>query len=145
MSDIHYALAGAGDIPGLVELLHLMHKENGVAPANWDKVEAVVRNVVETGAAVIALDGEDIVGSIGVVIQPLWYSDEQFVRDMWVFVHPMYRRTRIARTLFDMVVDFARGLERPAIFTVTSPKDTERKVEFYRRRFRSIGEVFIGA
>lgn len=145
-SRIAYAVAVAEDVDGLCDLLAVMHAENGIGRLNISKTRRVVEGVVQYGVALIALyDDERIVASIGLEHQPWWYSDDFYVGDRWTFVHPDYRRSKIATRLLRQARNYAKALGLPLLMGPLTPNQPERVDKLYARHFQPIGRIFMEA
>ena len=142
---ITYEAAVAEDIDGICELLHVMHAENGIGGLNPVKTLQAVADVIDAGVVLIALDGERIVGSVGLQHGTWWYSDDLYVGDLWTFVHPEYRRSKIAPRLVKRAREYARGLGLPLLMAVLTPHQPERAEKLLLRQMQPIGRTFMEA
>ena len=138
---ITYEAAVAEDLYGICELLHVMHAENGIGGLNPQKTEQAVANVIDAGVVLIALDGERIVASVGLEHQPWWYSDDLYIGDLWTFVHPEYRRSKIAPRLVRRAREYARELGLPLVMAVLTPNQPERAEKLLLRQMQPVGRI----
>jgi GNAT superfamily N-acetyltransferase len=63
-------------------------------PINGEKSIAEVHRVVadgDYGFALVALDGDQLVGTLGAIFVPWWYGDDHFFTDRWFFALPGHR------------------------------------------------------
>lgn len=84
---------------------------------------------------VVGPEGGPIQGTVLLHINQHWYSEEQFLEEKSVFVHPDYRQAaggRAAR-LVEFSKKAADRLGLPLLIGVLSSNRTEGKVRMYRR------------
>lgn len=135
------------DREGILDLLHAMHAENGLAPIDDAKVEAAVSQAMAGQMAVCGVIGP--VGkpeaTIGVFVCEFWYSSALHLEDRWNFVHPDHR----AGTLHAAnLLAFAKWTRQrvdhlPLMLAITSASRTEAKVRLYQRQMGDpIGAIF---
>jgi N-acetylglutamate synthase-like GNAT family acetyltransferase len=134
------------DVPALMDLLRLMHDENGMAPIDVAKVLNHVLHVLRDGRVLVAeIDGR-IVGSLGLELKSWWYSQASFIGDHWFFVSPNHRTSSAAIDLVNAARRLSKRAAVPLLLGVLTPADTERKNLFFRRKFptlKPVGELFI--
>lgn len=132
-------LAGAGDLPRLLDLLVLLHAETPHAALSQRRLAETARRVMREGAVVLTLDAAGVpVGTCGLAVEQPWFSDEYWVRDTWLFVHPAHRRTPHARALLRTARRFAEGLRMPLVMEVAGgpAAGTARRVAAKMRLYR---------
>jgi GNAT superfamily N-acetyltransferase len=101
----------AADVPALLALGRLMHREVHYGNFSEQKVADMIGWAVQNGIVLVSLSDEgDVVGSVGLVPEQPWYSDDWQLADRWIFVHPQFRTlghaaalVRAARSTADMV------------------------------------------
>lgn len=144
---IAYRRAVAADLPLLVKFLLGMAAENALAPPDVRKIVPSVQEVVQDGFAVLALDGEQIVGSLGAMAGDfLWYSRQRVTADRWLYVARTHRSYAVFVRLIRMLRDYARLEQAPIITGPVTPADLERKTKLYRRAgFAPVGHLFMEA
>lgn len=98
MIEIVRATADEKTHRSLVELLGLnMYPEVGQAPIDAEKTIRGIYECLAGGVVFNAMDGDGLVGSIGVVpFEGFWYSREVCLFDRWFYVLPAYRATHEA-------------------------------------------------
>ena len=136
--------ATAADAAQIMRLLHRMHEENGLVPANWEKVAGIVIAGIAQRTIIVAQQGPRLIGTTGLEMQRWWYSDAGFLGARWFFVHPDHRRSSAAFRMLKMAKTIARRRGLTLAMGVISPKEPERKGNLFRRKgFRFVGEMFI--
>lgn len=137
--------AGRADVPRVLELLFAMHAETPHAPLSVERTRAMLDHVLANGQVAITLDAGGVpVSTLGLLVEPPWFSDEAWVRDMWLFVHPEHRRTPHARALLRCARRFATVLGAPLVMEVAGgpAAGTARRVAAKMRLYRrELGEA----
>lgn len=147
-------LAGTEDIESLYwHLLNDYEADNGLGwTPSPKKVLAHVREccLQENGVAGI-IDGlNGVIGSIGIEVYTPWYSDDEYLAQVWLFVMPEYR---FGKRHWDDLCDFAdwyreqmsEKLGKPLVLesSVTSHNRLPAKVRLWRRRAgHQVGATF---
>lgn len=142
---VSYRAAGPKDAPALLELVLEGLEESAFATINPLKVFRHVVLTLETGIAYVAEVDGDLVGSVGImpVAEGLWYSDDVFLMDSWMYVRPEFRAYGIFPALVDKMQQFRERAGGPPLAVgVLSKKDAALKSRLYRRHFTPVGEVF---
>lgn len=131
--------ADAGDLARICDLLVLLHQETPHARLSKPRLAETVRAVMAQGAVVCTLDRGVVVGTCGLAIERPWFSDELWVRDQWLFVHPVHRRSPHARALLRTARRYAEGLRMPLLMEVAGgpagggARRVAAKLRLYRR------------
>jgi GNAT superfamily N-acetyltransferase len=132
--------AEAGDLPRVLALLRLLHAETPHARLSEARLRETAASVLGTGAVVFSLaPGGEPVGTCGLAIEQPWFSDDFWLRDVWLFVHPMHRRTPHARALLRTARRYAERLNLPLVMEVAGgpaaggPRRVVAKMRLYRR------------
>lgn len=146
-------LATRRDSEDILELCRLNHEENGRGRFSEDKVwNVIVRalDVSRNDPGLIGVVGETRVeGSLAIVVNEPWDSDDGHLACLWNFVLPEFRaKTTHSRDL----LAWAKRLSEPApvglglplwMGMIASPK-TEAKMRLYRRQLGDpIGYTFM--
>lgn len=76
---------------------------------NFLKSLEEVARVVRHEAALMAFDGEILIGTMGLIRPSWWYGDSVFLTDRWHFVLPDYDGSPAAAALFQEAEMIARG------------------------------------
>ena len=140
---IEFRIAEAEDSEALYDLLLEMHDEVGLFPLAERKVRAKIALVLDEGACFVAEVDGTIVGSIGVVPEQMWYTDDFMLADKWTFVKQNWRRSRVAIGLLRRAKEFAKRAGLPLAVGVFGAKDTARKNALFGRLFTPVGEMFM--
>lgn len=84
-----------------------------------------------------------VVGILGLQPQRFRGSKAQYLADDFFYVHPDYRKSRIAAQLIDEAKKYADDKKLPLIMAVLNAVDIERKAQFMERKgLKSVGGFF---
>jgi GNAT superfamily N-acetyltransferase len=135
MSEVR--IATPADREGMVELLHLMHEENGVASLSVPKMLLALDRGLVRDKAIIGVIEEDgvIKASIGLFIWSWWYSDDMHLEDCWNFVHPEYRKSTHAKSLLTFARKASDDLGIQLLIGILSSDRTAAKIRLYEKIF----------
>ena len=140
----HIRAAGWADMEAIYGLLTAMHAENALAPLHEPKVRGKIGDVLSKGVALIAESGGIAVATMGLERQAWWYSTGEFLVNPWIYIHPDFRASTLARRLLDTASAVAAENDVPLVIDIASPVEPERKAALFRRRgMRPIGGLFI--
>ena len=102
--------AEISDGPNIVDLLALMHEEIGTFPLSSKKLVDHVYDLIQNGSVLMAFDGGNLVGSIGLTFGELWYSSTTVISDDWIYTHPNHpKRLSIFRAMIAEVKQYEIG------------------------------------
>lgn len=138
-------IATAHDKPGMVSLLHAMWEENGVASLSVPKMlQALDRGLARDRSIIGVIEKDGIImGSIGLFVSSMWYSDDYHVEDLWNFVHPAHRHSSYARDLLNFAKKTCESLDTQLLIAVLSSTRTQAKVRMYEKIYGpSLGAIF---
>lgn len=141
---VRLRFATRSDVPRVMELLFAMHAETPHAPLSVERTRTMLGHVMANGQVAVTLDGGVPVSTMGLLVEPPWFSDQAWVRDMWLFVHPEHRRTPHARALLRCARRFATALGAPLVMEVAGgpAAGTARRVAAKARLYRrELGEA----
>lgn len=133
------------DISGLLSLLAEMATEGKLEYVNWEKVCHTTISALHHGVVYVGVNkNNQIVGSIGGVLAPEWYTDVNFLADMWNYVLPIARKSTLAK---DLLLAFKEeGLKagyRVQCGHIFGALDIARKDAFFERNgFTKKGSVY---
>ncbi len=131
------------DITAIFQLLTVMHAENGEGPLSFGKTTGEIGTLLDSGIVLVAVIDDQIVGSIGLYEAPLWYSDAKRLSDLWTFVHPDHRKSRIATSLIAAAKEAAAKRGLTLNLGITTPIRIKDKMRFYEHvGFRLIGALY---
>lgn len=142
----HIRLATPADEDRLFDFLMLLHEENALFPVSETKVRDVIRLGTQQKGGVIGLiDGADgtIEASVGLVVDPTWYSNAPCLNELWNFVRADCRRSTHAKDLIQFAKRAAQNLGIPVMMGVISTHRTQAKVRLYERQMECVGAFFI--
>lgn len=141
MEDIRFAKAD--DAEAVLALLKLMHAEVGLAGISEPKVKQQIARCLENGAIVLAIEGDVIAGTMGLLLTQPWYSEDWIVTETWTFVHPDRRRSHHIGNMLEAAKVAAGRMKLPLTVSVTTDQRTAGKVRLFARHFESIGQIFL--
>lgn len=134
------------DAPAIMDLLRLMHAENGLAPLDEAKVGVMLAQGLARQLAMVGVIGDPgaLEATVGLFVCELWYSSALHLEDRWNFVHPDHRAgTLHAPNLIAFAKSSAQRMGIPLLMGITSAHRTEGKVRLYERQMGSaIGALF---
>lgn len=129
------------DFKTIIRLLVEMHGEVGQFPISIEKVAARIDEVLEKGVALLAeIDGEAI-GTMGLVGETPWYSEQRVVADTWIWTKGP-RRLAAFNAMVKAAHDYASANGLPCIITLYSPDSADRKTKLFERHGRRIMEGY---
>lgn len=145
MTETVVRLAGLDDEVGLLNLCRLMHAEQGSHPLNWPKVIAMMRRATMRQVALAGVIGpsDDIKAGILILLDPVWYSDECQLLEVFNFVREDSRRSDYAKRMIEFAKKCADELDVDLTIGVLSNIRTEAKVKLYARQVPEAGRFFI--
>jgi N-acetylglutamate synthase-like GNAT family acetyltransferase len=143
--DYTVRLASPQDEEKILDLLMLMHEENGLFEMDYDSVREMVRKVLNRENGIIGvIDGEDgIEAAVCLVIDRLWYAKTWCLNDVFNFVAPKYRRSTRAKSLISFAKDYSDQVGIPLMMGIVSNVRTEAKIKLLERQMRKAGAFFI--
>ncbi|HWW46326.1 MAG TPA: hypothetical protein VNZ94_00605 [Xanthobacteraceae bacterium] len=119
--------------------IHRMLMQNGheiaIAPVNPVKVMQEVYGLIkaDAGAATLmAMDGDELVGVLGLVQVPFWYSDDHLIMDRIFYVLPANRGTA-GRRLVSAARSIADGAKQILMIAQTNPTRRPKVLVFHPR------------
>jgi GNAT superfamily N-acetyltransferase len=139
-------IAEPRDAPQIFALLKLCYAEDGSDPVDDEKlVEAIDAGIRQDWAmiGVIRAASIGVAASIGLFLDPQWYSYERRVTSRWEFVHPEHRRSDYAKRLLLFAKESATMLHRPLVLSLEQSDKTARKREMMARHMKVGGQVFV--
>jgi len=135
------------DVDGVMELLMMVCRENGLFEPDLNKVLADIWPCLHQSSGVIGVIGEigqALEGLVLLKIGSLWYSNEEIVEERTVFVHPKFRKARGGRAnkLCHFSKKVADELGLTLIIGILSNQRTESKTKLYNRVFGAPAGAF---
>lgn len=103
-----------------------------------------------TGGIIGVLDGAKgiVAATVGIFPVQLWYSDDVYLHQDWLFVRPVYRGLGYEKALFEFAENFRReisdgmGREIKLMSIVNGTDRLPAKMRLWSRLGRQIGAVF---
>lgn len=146
VNDTHVRTAVPEDEESIMELCHLVNKENGVFAMNDQKVRDLVRACLYLHGGIAGVIGSKnkIEGMVLLRISNYWYSDATFLEEMCVYVHPDFRAAKggRARKLIEFAKKASEKLELPLMIGILSNSRTDAKTRLYERQFGAPAGAF---
>jgi len=127
--------ANALDISAITYMLSVMHKETElyVPTINSYKLVDKVNNIIHNGMVLVATEGNQLQGSIGGTISTDWWSDEQYLSDLWFYVYKDHRKSNIAKNLIADFIKIGKEAKMKIRLGHIFSGDLDRKDKFYER------------
>ena len=138
-------LATPKDEEKILDLLMLMHEENGLFEMDNDSVREMVRKVLNRENGIIGvIDGEEeIEAAVCLVIDKLWYAKTWCLNDVFNFVAPKYRRSTRAKSLISFAKSYSDQVGIPLLMGIVSNVRTEAKIKLLERQLQKACAFFI--
>ena len=138
-------LAIPKDEEKILDLLMLMHEENGLFEMDNDSVREMVRKVLnrENGIIGVIDAEEEIEAAVCLVIDKLWYAKTWCLNDVFNFVAPKYRRSTRAKSLISFAKSYSDQVGIPLLMGIVSNVRTEAKIKLLERQLQKAGAFFI--
>lgn len=145
MTETAVRIATLEDEMGLLNLCQLMHVEQGAHPLNWQKVIPMIRRATTRNAAMAGVigDPDDIKAGILLLLDPIWYSDDFQLLELFAFVREDSRRSDYAKRLIAFGKQAADELQIDLTIGIYSNIRTEAKCRLYERQLDKAGYFFI--
>lgn len=137
-----YRLADQDDGPAIFDLLIAMHAENALASLSEPKVAGTVAYVIEHGIPIVAERDGLVIATAGLIVNDWWYSQEQFLRDLWFYVHADHRRGKVADGLIRHARTAAELWGLPLVLSVLTREKAEAKCKLFARHMMQVGGIF---
>jgi GNAT superfamily N-acetyltransferase len=143
---IHVRTAVPEDEDGIMALCRLLNTENGIFKMNETKVRDMVVPSLYLFDGIMGVIGarDHIEGMVLLRISQFWYSDERFLEEMFVYVHPEYRAAKggRARRLVEFAKKASEKLSLPLMVGILSNSRTDAKTKLYERQFGNPAGAF---
>lgn len=136
-------------------LLTLGHSENSIFGMNVGKAEYIMKRFLYS--AFLPASDKGIRGCFGVIgplggklealtmasVSAQWYSDQPYLEEYIVYVHPEHRKAGHAAKLLDFLIGVADNMGVPLLTGILSQTRMEAKCRLYRRKVTPIGQFFL--
>lgn len=145
MTETVVRIANRDDEVGILNLCRLMHAEQGEHPINWQKLIGRVRAATDLRNGIIGVIGppDDIKGSVYIVVDEIFYSDDCQTLELWNFVREDCRRSDYGKELIAFAKKFARDMKLHLLIGVLSDIRMEAKIRLYERQLPKAGAFFL--
>lgn len=134
------------DMAGVMHLASIVGQENAVFPLNEQKVAKKFWAALnQLGGTVFVIGPPERLEAMALVeLSEYWYSDQPFLEEICVFVHPEYRAAKggRARKLCEAIKRVREKLDMPLMIGVLSNSRTDGKVKLYERQFGAPAGAF---
>ena len=130
----------------VMDLCHLLHKENGLFDMDEDSVRGMLRKAWNRDGGIVGVIGapdKPLEGAICLCLEQMWYSKQWHLGELFNYVHPDHRRSDHAKALIEFAKASAEKLKVPLIIGIISNHRTEAKVRLYERRLPKAGAFFV--
>ena len=128
-------IATRADEAEIIQLLHVMHFENGMMPLDENCASEFFSRAFDRKGGIIGVIGDvgDIRAMIYLLVTRFWYTSTNHLEECFNFVRPDMRKTDYARTLIKFAQKCADEIKVPLIIGVLTNNRMEGKVRLYRR------------
>lgn len=143
MSD-EIRLAGPDDYQELFRISCLLHAENGQHPFSEEKVKKLVWTGCNRDRAIVGVIGEpvDIRAMIYLQLQPVYYSEDHQLVEIFNFVRADSRRSDFAKRMIRFAKRCADNLGLFLLIGIISDEKLEAKTRLYDRELHRAGIFF---
>jgi len=133
------------DTSALILMIMKMHSEskNDIPTLNVAKVSDAVTGAIKNGLVYVALEEENLIGSIGGVISNDWFSEQKILGDLWFYVDNKHRSSNTAVKLIKQFISAGKKAKIKIRLGHIYFGDMERKDTFYKKLgFKLIGQIY---
>lgn len=135
--------AGPDDVEALLALGREMVGEVHFGAWSERKVREMIEACLAGGVVFVSVaeDGS-LTGTVGLIAEQPWWSEDWQLADRWVFVRPEFRRTGHARALLRTARLFARDVGLPLLMAHVGQR-ARGKMRLFQREFGDpMGAIF---
>lgn len=138
-------LATPRDEGDVVAMCRELHAENGPHPLDEDKLRDMLRRAFDGEGGIIAVIGPpgDLRGCIYLSLEPIWFSQDYQLAELFNYVRPEHRKSGYAKALISYAKSCADSLGIDLMIGVLSNIRMEAKVRLYGRLVPKAGEFFV--
>lgn len=142
------------DRDDLWRLFLMAHRENGLFKLSPQRVEYFFHRAIYADMIPTEDQGPRgtiaVIGPVGkvealcfIIIGRFWYTDENHLEELVLYVDPEYRKSNHAKALIQWMKATADKLGIPVLTGIMSNIRTEAKVRLYRKQLPEIGAFFL--
>ncbi len=137
-------IATRADEPEIIQLLHVMHFENGMMPLDEACANEFFARAFDKKGGIIGVIGQpnDIRAMIYLLVTRFWYTSTNHLEECFNFVRPDMRKSDYARTLIRFAQKCSDEIKIPLLIGVLTNNRMEGKVRLYRRLLGIPGGAF---
>ena len=138
-------IATPEDYQEIFRICCLLHAENGQHAFSERKVTELIWRGCNQDRAIIGVIGEsnDIKAMLFLVIDPVYYSEDLQLTELWNYVRPDARRSDFARQMIQFAKRCSDETELDLTIGIISDKNLEKKANLYGRLLPKGGTFFI--
>ncbi len=145
--DLVVRVGTPADVDDVMSLALMGSAENGFVTPQPGKILQEIWDALNLSAGIMGLIGPrngKPEGAVLLRITTLWYSDDKFVEEKAIFIHPEYRTAKGGRAsrLCEFSKQVADRLGLPLLIGVLSNTRTEAKARLYQRHFGAPAGAF---
>jgi hypothetical protein len=121
--------ASRDDVKAIHLVLMMMAQEAARAPVDQEKViNQIIDAITQRDRYILLLaivDGH-VAGTLCLVKSPWWYSHQEFLSDLWLYVLPKYRSSNVLAALLRDARDIGKAADMRVIVTANNPSRPRR-------------------
>lgn len=144
-------IATPADLEEIGKLLWMMTGEIGIGRVFEPKAREAVSKIVNEGGCILAERKGAIVGILGLTLTSWWYSKDNFITDLFFFVHPKHRsdlneagdNAGHAAKMIAWAKAAADRAQVPLVLSVGTDIAPLPKIRFMRKHMNPFGGSFI--
>ncbi len=139
MPDDIVRIATRDDESQIIDLLHVMHFENGMMPLDEQCAREFFSRAFDRKGGIIGVigDSKDIKAAIYLLLTRFWYTSAMHIEECFNFVRPDARKNKSTNHYAPSLIRFAKRcadeIKVPLVIGVLTNNRMEAKVRLYRR------------
>jgi hypothetical protein len=138
------------DLDAIYDFLLMLDIENSVFDLSENKARESISTCLDPKRGVVGIidRGNGIEACVGLRASQMWYSEEWFFDELWNYVHPDYRKVRVADVGHaERLIEFSKwaslNLGIPLVMGIVTKNKLAAKVRLYQRHMPQIGAYFV--
>ena len=145
MSHFEVRLATRADEDGVIAMGKIVHAEVGKFAWNEFKVRKMIRRATDRTGGILGVIGEpgNVLGSVFILLDEPWYSDDWNLVEMWNFVHPEHRNSSYAQQQIKFAKGVAKMMGLKLSVGLFNNVRLEAKEKLYSRYLRPAGVFYM--
>lgn len=136
---IRYAVRG--DFQGIWLLLMELHGAQAYFRLTPEKLAKTLALAIDEARCIVAEQGGVIVGTFAWAPAEVYYSDEQFYGDLWMYIIPAARRSMHGLKLRNAMKKAAREQQKKLVVGAVGPDINGARL--FGKDFEKMGELFM--